>query len=153
MGGLAFAIKRNDERQADGHFSSRNRDNEEHKDLPIETVWGVGTETRESDERQVGRVKHQFQPHVNHEQIAPRNDAEESQRKQNRAYRQIMFQTDRHVISKLRNRASFEVLFAEQDHADHRDQENHGNDFERQKVLAKKQGAQRNSRAFESRSR
>src|SRR5215472_3936646 len=63
---LAFAVKRDDEGKAYANFRGGDRDDKEHKDLAVEIV----VEARERHQGEVSRVEHQFQPHVNDEQIA-----------------------------------------------------------------------------------
>src|SRR5277367_1551254 len=92
--GLAAAIERDDEREADRDFRRRDGDDEKHQHLSIELV----VESRERDEREVRGVQHQLQRHINHNQIAPHDDAEQSQRKQQKADGQIMFESDVHFI-------------------------------------------------------
>ncbi len=87
MRGLALAVERHDQRQADRHFRRRHGDDEEHQDLAVEVV----VEPREGDQREVGRVEHQFERHVDDQQVAPHDDAEQAERKQQRADDQIMF--------------------------------------------------------------
>jgi len=89
---LAPAIQRHDEREADRDLRRRHRDDEEHQDLAVQVV----VEPRKGDEREVGRVEHQFERHVNHEQIAPHDDAEQSQREQQETDGQIMFESNVH---------------------------------------------------------
>src|SRR5437867_7928638 len=67
---LALAIERDDQRQADRHFCRRHRDDEKDEHLAIETV----PESRKSDQRQVAGIEHQFERHVDHQQIAPHDD-------------------------------------------------------------------------------
>src|SRR5208283_744372 len=45
---------------------------------------------------EIGRVEHQLQRHIHHQQVAPRDDAEQSQAKQQGADDQIMFQAGVH---------------------------------------------------------
>ena len=75
---LAFAVKRHDQRQPHRDFRRRDRDDEENHDLPVE----IAVEAGQRDQREVGRVEHQFQAHVNDEQIAPHDDAEQAEAEQ-----------------------------------------------------------------------
>src|SRR6516225_5922097 len=53
VGGLAFAVKRDDEGKAHANFRGGDGDDKEHKDLAV----GIVVETREGDQRQVGGVQ------------------------------------------------------------------------------------------------
>ena len=90
--GLAFAVERDDERQPDRHFRRRDGDDEENQNLSVQVV----VEARERNEREIRGVKHQFQRHINHQQIAPQNDAEQAEAKQRGADDEIMFQAYSH---------------------------------------------------------
>src|SRR3954471_20729860 len=60
VGGRSLAIKRDDQRQANGNFSSRHSDDKKDQDLPVEIVVEPG----ESYQREVACVEHQFQRHI-----------------------------------------------------------------------------------------
>ena len=90
--GLAFAIERHDESEAHGDFRRRDRDDEKNDDLAVQVVG----ETGEGDQREIRRVEHQLQRHVNDQQIAPHDDAEQSKAEQQCADDQIMFEADVH---------------------------------------------------------
>src|SRR6266404_1577196 len=93
---LALAVKRHNESQADRDFRRRDSNNEKHEDLAIQVV----VESRKSHKREIGRIEHQFQPHINDEQIAPDDDTKQSQREEKRADDEIMFKTDGHGWSR-----------------------------------------------------
>src|SRR5581483_8872159 len=86
------AIKRDDEREADRNFRRGDGDDEKHQHLAVEFV----VEARKRDEREVRGVEHQLQRHVNDDEIAAHDDAEQSQREQQEADGQIMFESNVH---------------------------------------------------------
>src|SRR5689334_3714103 len=65
--GLALAIKRHDQRETHGDFGGGDGDDEKDKHLAVEVVG----EMRAGDQREVRRVEHQFERHVNDQHIAP----------------------------------------------------------------------------------
>ncbi len=93
--GLAFAIQRHNQGQADSDFRRCHRNDEEHHDLAVELVVEAG----ESDQRKIGGIEHQFERHVNDEQIAPDADAEQPETEQNHADDEIMFEADVHTLN------------------------------------------------------
>ena len=74
-------------------LSFLNGDDEEDEDRTIHRA----VKAREGDEREVCRVEHQFKRHVDHQQVAAHNDAQQTKAEQHRADHQIMFQTNVHV--------------------------------------------------------
>ena len=92
MGGLTPAVKRHDQRQANGDLRRSDGDTEEHEDLPVESA----AKAREGHQREVGRVKHQLQRHVNDQQVAAHDHPEQAEAKQQHTDHQIMFQAGGH---------------------------------------------------------
>src|ERR1043166_173049 len=97
MRGLAFAIECDNQSEANRNFGCRHRDDEEDHDLAVQVV----VETRESDEREVRGVEHEFEAHVHHEQVAPHDDTEHAEAEEKRADNEVMFETDAHDFSSL----------------------------------------------------
>jgi hypothetical protein len=79
---LPLPVQSDDHCQADGDFCSRNGDSEKDKHLPIEIV----IETGKSHESQISGIQHQLEGHIDHEQVAPDNHAEQANAKQQNAY-------------------------------------------------------------------
>src|SRR5579871_3087679 len=69
--GLAPAIQRDDQRQAHRDLRRRHSDDEEHEHLAVE----IAVEAGHRHEREIGRVQHHFEAHVDHEQVAAHDDA------------------------------------------------------------------------------
>src|SRR6266850_6310705 len=98
VGRLALALERYNERQANGHLGRCHCDDEKDKDLPVQIV----IEPREGDQRQVRRIQHQLERHVDDKQIAPHDDPQQANTEQNDADYQIVFESDvRHFRSFL----------------------------------------------------
>src|SRR5262245_38777996 len=71
MGGLALAIEGDDERKPDRHFGGGDGHDEEYEDLSIEVVVEAGA----GDQGEIGRIQHDFERHVDDEQVATQDDA------------------------------------------------------------------------------
>src|SRR5258708_6341938 len=97
VGRAALAIEGHDERQTHRHLGGRHGDDEKHEHLPIE----IAGEAREGDHGQRGRVEHQLERHVNHQQIAPHDHPHQPQAKEDDADGQIMFEANSHFRSFL----------------------------------------------------
>ena len=97
---LALAIERHNEREADGDFRRRDGDDEEHHHLTVQVI----VESRKRDEREIGRIEHQLKRHIHHEQIASCDHAQQAEREQQRANKQVMFQAYIHIFSAAKER-------------------------------------------------
>src|SRR5947209_11384640 len=97
MSRLAFAVKRHDQRQSDRYFRGCNRNNEKDHHLTIKLVVEPG----KRHEREIGRVEHQFEGHINYEQIAPHDNAHQSHAEKQSAQEEIMVKADTHFRSFL----------------------------------------------------
>ena len=95
VGGLALAVKGDDEREAHGHFRRRDGDDEEDHDLAVEDV----VEPAEGDKGEVGGVEHQLEGHVHDEQVAPQDDAQHAEAEERGADDEVMFESDVHTGS------------------------------------------------------
>src|ERR1043166_5516666 len=100
VGGLALAVEGDDEGEPNGNFGGGDGDDEEDEDLAV----GIVGEPGKGDEREVGGVEHQFKRHVDDEQIAPDDDAEEAEAEQDGADCEVMFEADGHFKSFLLRR-------------------------------------------------
>src|SRR5438105_6322612 len=100
MGRLAFAVKRHDQRQADCNLSRSHGDDKKDHHLPIQIIVEPG----EGDKSQVGGVEHQFQRHINNEQIAPYNNAQQAEAEEERAHNQVLPEANVHLSSFLLKR-------------------------------------------------
>src|SRR5262245_9031844 len=91
MSAAPLAVEGDDQGQANGYLGGGDGNNEEHEDLAIEVVG----EPRKGHERQVGGVEHQFERHVDDEQVAPHQHAQQAEREEQPADDQVMFETNR----------------------------------------------------------
>src|SRR5262249_45477385 len=87
---------------ADRHLRRCNRNDEEDHHLAVELVVEAG----ERDQRKVRRVEHQLERHVNYEQIAPHDDAQQAKAEQQGADGQIMLKTNVHIFGPRNTRNS-----------------------------------------------
>src|SRR5882724_6110790 len=85
---LLFAIQRHNQRQSHGNFRRRNRNRKEHKNLSIEII----VKARERHQREICRIEHQFQRHINHQHIAPDDYAKKPEREQQETDRKVMLE-------------------------------------------------------------
>ena len=135
---LVFAIKSDDECQTDCHLGRRDRNDKEHHDLTIQMI----VESRACDQREIGGIKHQFQRHVNNQQIATKDHPQQANTEKQRAEEEIVFQTNRHKL------LSFQISFTEQHYPDHGHKQQNRYDFKRQQIRAEKQFSKGNRAAF-----
>jgi glycine/D-amino acid oxidase-like deaminating enzyme len=96
-------------------------------------AFEIVVKTGERDECEIAGVQHEFEAHVDDQQIAPQQHTQQSRAKQGRAHDQIMFESDVHLL---------EILFAEQNGADHRDQQQHRDNFKRQQIICEQEFAE-----------
>src|SRR5437870_5507259 len=92
MGRLMFAVECHDERQSDRYLSRRDRNDEEYEHLTVQCVVEPG----KRHEGKIGGIEHQLQSHVNNQQIAPHDHAHQTEREEQHANDQIMFESDSH---------------------------------------------------------
>src|SRR5436190_7738629 len=90
VGRLSLAIERDDEGKADRNFGGSDGDDKEDHDLPAEVIC----ESREGDERKICGVQHQFERHVDDQQIAPDDDTEEPEAEEQRADDEVVFEAN-----------------------------------------------------------
>ena len=91
----AVAEQHHQDRQADGRFGRRHRQDEEHEDLP----GHVAQVMREGDEVHVDRQQHQLDGHQQHDQVlAVQEDADHRQREQDAAQRQVVAERERPML-------------------------------------------------------
>ena len=89
---LPQAVEGDDDGEADGHLGGGDGDDEEHEDLPVvvgESERGDAV-TGKGNEREVGRVEHEFETHENDEEVAAQEDAGESDGKKQAADQEII---------------------------------------------------------------
>src|SRR5689334_14239286 len=93
----ALPAKRHNESQTDCDLRCRDGDDKKHEDLSLEII----AVSRKCHQGQVGGVEHQLQTHVDHQQIAPHDHAQQPETKQDHAHRQVMLNPDIHLRSFL----------------------------------------------------
>src|SRR5262249_61669732 len=79
-------------READRRLAGRDRDDENGKDL----AGQVGEPPRERDQVQVDGVQHQLDRHEHGQEVAAHENAQKTDRKQEKADNQVMVDRDRH---------------------------------------------------------
>jgi len=89
---LALAVQRHEEREAHSHLGCSDGDDEEYHHLAIEVV----VVSREGHQREVGRIEHQFETHEDHEEVAARDHAQQTQAEEQRADDQVVVKSGSH---------------------------------------------------------
>ena len=122
MCGLSFSIERYYQSETDRDFRSSDRDDEKDKYLAVEVVGEPG----KCHEGQIRRVQHQFDAHVNHEQVPPHDGTQKPDGEQQRANGQIVLEGYVHARffkQTVEQGFSFQILFAEQNYPNHCDEQ------------------------------
>src|SRR6266480_339095 len=80
MGGAAGAIERDNNGEADCDFGGSDSDDKEDEHLRVVIGQAIvaETKTRKGDKGKIGRVQHQLERHENDDDIAPQQDAAET---------------------------------------------------------------------------
>src|SRR5208337_150841 len=99
---LALAIQRHNQCQPQRHLRRRDRNHEKNENLP---AWLI-VEARKSHQCQRPRVEHQFQGHVNNQQIAAQDNPEQPEREEQGADNQIVREPHAHLSSFLLSRTT-----------------------------------------------
>src|SRR5579859_2282758 len=100
MRGLTLAIQRHNQGQTHRDLRRGNCDNEEHEHLTIE----IAIEAGKSDQREIGRIQHQLQAHIDDQQVPANRHAEQSKAKQDNADHQVVLEANAHFRSFLLSR-------------------------------------------------
>src|SRR5262249_53775169 len=87
---LLVPEERNDDRQADGRLGRRHRHHKEDEDL----ARAVAEERREGDQREVDRIQHQLDTHEDDDRVPPCEHADDPDREENGADREVVIQRD-----------------------------------------------------------
>jgi hypothetical protein len=87
----AQAVKSGDDRETNGDFGGRYRDDEEDKDRAIHVIVKTG----KSDERKRGSGKHNFQTHVYNNGVTPHQHPRQPNGKKQTSKRDIVVKTNR----------------------------------------------------------
>lgn len=90
--GSAPAEKLDDDRQTDRYFGGGDGNNEKDENVAIHR----SVEPGKTHQRQSDRIEHQLQAHVHHQNIPAHENADKSERKQERTGRQKLVNSDIH---------------------------------------------------------